>query len=342
MNYVQAGVDIDKGNKMVEYIKSVEKYYNNSNSYYNKHKNIIGGIGGFNSLFQIGKEYKDPVLVTSTDGVGTKIKLAMMMQDYSTIGIDLVAMCVNDIICSGAKPIMFLDYIATEKLDEEVYKKIIDGIFEGCYIADCPLVGGESAEMPGFYDNGKFDLAGFCVGVVEKDKIIDDSEIYPGDYVIGLYSSGVHSNGFSLIRKIFDYTDYHAKRNGMFNGYTLGETLLTPTKIYVNTILNLTNKYNIKGIAHITGGGLLENIPRILPDGTAIIINSNWEIPKIFHYIYVKNNIDKMEMFRVFNMGIGMVIVVSEKDVLPVLNEIKGEGCLIGQVINGDRKVYIG
>jgi phosphoribosylformylglycinamidine cyclo-ligase len=348
VTYKGSGVDINKGNKIVEYIKSKENYYGG-------YKNVINSIGGFNNLFTVGKKYKNPILAVSADGVGTKIKIAMTMKDYSTIGVDLVAMCVNDIICSGAKPIMFLDYIATEKLEEENYKEIIDSIFYGCCLADCPLVGGETAEMPGFYDCGKFDLAGFCVGIAEKENIIDGSEIFPGDYMIGLYSSGVHSNGFSLIRKIFSYNDYYGiVGNRIFDGINLGETLLLPTKIYVKTILNLISKYNIKGIAHITGGGLLENIPRILPEGTAVTIDKNsWEVPYIFSYIQEKGKIDQMEMFRVFNMGIGMVIVVSEQDVLRVMSELKNDiylncdtginhASIIGQVISGNKKVYIG
>ena len=338
LTYENSGVDIDKGNEIIEYIKSKEFCYG-------RYKNIVNTIGGFNNLFTVSKKYRNPILAVGTDGVGTKIKVAMTMNNYSTIGVDLVAMCVNDIVCSGAKPIMFLDYIATEKLEKFNYEEIIDSIFYGCCLADCPLVGGETAEMPGFYNCGKFDLAGFCVGIVEKENIIDGSEIYPGDYLIGLHSSGVHSNGFSLIRKIFYGNEY----NTIVETYNnkLGNILLTPTKIYVNDILNLINNYNIKGIAHITGGGLLENIPRILPNGTAVVIDKeSWHIPDIFSYIQEKGQIDQMEMFRVFNMGIGMVIVVSENDVLRVMSELNNDNInnasIVGQIINGDKKVYIG
>ncbi len=287
VTYKQAGVDISKGNALVKKIK--------------KFAPAIGFFSGFYPLDT--KKYKNPVLVSSSDGVGTKLKLAFLLNKHDTVGIDLVAMNVNDIITCGAKPIFFLDYYACSKLDLKVAEPVIKGINEGCRQADCVLLGGETAEMPGFYQQGEYDLAGFAVGIVEKDKIIDGSKIKPGDIIIGLPSSGLHSNGFSLVRKIFSEKEL----------VKYGKELLTPTRIYVQEVLFAlrSSLFAIKGIAHITGGGFLDNIPRILPKNCqARIYKKTWRVPEVFRLIQKKGKIPEKEMFRVFNMGIGMVIIV--------------------------------
>ena len=307
MLYKKSGVDIDKANKFVDEIKK-----------------IAPAIGGFSGFFPVDtKKYRNPVLVASTDGVGTKLKIAHLVNKHDTVGIDLVAMCVNDVLCTGAKPVFFLDYFATGKLELKVAKEIIKGIHEGCKQAGCILLGGETAEMPGFYKKGEYDLAGFAVGIVEKDKIIDGKKISPGDYVFGLPSTGPHSNGYSLIRKIFSEKELK----------NLGNQLLKPTKIYSKEILKGPGKY-AKGIAHITGGGFYDNIPRVLPENCQVVIFKNrWQIPEIFYKIQKKGNVSEKEMFRVFNMGIGMVIISSKEKLKDCI--------LIGQVEKGQRGVKI-
>lgn len=321
VTYKQAGVDIFKGNQLVKKIK--------------KFAPAIGFFSGFYPLDT--KRYKNPVLVSSSDGVGTKLKLAFLLNKHDTVGIDLVAMNVNDIITCGAKPIFFLDYYACSKLDLKIAEKVIKGINEGCRQADCVLLGGETAEMPGFYQQGEYDLAGFAVGIVEKDKIIDGSKVKPGDLVIGLPSSGLHSNGFSLVRKIFSKKEL----------LKLGPQLLTPTKIYVQDVLGLLSTINhqpstvVKGIAHITGGGFLDNIPRVLPKNCqAVIHKKSWQVPEIFRLIQEKGKISEKEMFRVFNMGIGMVLVVEKSNSLRVQKLLKGS-VVIGEVVRGKPAIKI-
>lgn len=309
MTYSKSGVDIDAGNSFVERIKPLIKNASR--------RETMSGIGGFGGLFHLdtGKT-KDPILVSSTDGVGTKLKIAQMMDKHDTVGIDLVAMSVNDIIVQGAEPLFFLDYIATGKLDVDQSVKIVEGIVKGCQDANCSLLGGETAEMPGFYPDGEYDLAGFCVGVVDSDRLIDGSEIRVGDKLIGIASSGIHSNGFSMVRRVlFDQGKYQP--TDRLDGFDqpLGLELLTPTKIYVKPILNLIKNFNIHGIVHITGGGFIENIPRITPSKCCSQIRSgSWPVPPIFDLIRSTGNIDEEEMYRVFNMGIGMVLVVSKTD----------------------------
>jgi phosphoribosylformylglycinamidine cyclo-ligase len=335
-SYKDSGVDIDKANSFVERIKPLIKSVSR--------KEVMGGIGGFGSLFHIdNQKYKNPVLVSTTDGVGTKLKLAQMMDKHDTVGIDLVAMNVNDLIVQGAEPLFFLDYIATGKLDVEKNVSIIEGIVKGCGDAGCALVGGETAEMPGFYEENEYDLAGFCVGVVEYEKIIDGSEISVGDKIIGIGSSGVHSNGFSLVRKVvFDKAklDINDKVNGLED--TIGMELLCPTKIYVKPLLNLIKNFTIKGMAHITGGGFIDNIPRILPERcTAVIDKESWKVPAVFRVIQDMGNIEEAEMFRVFNMGIGMVIIASaeeSQDIVDRLGFLGERAFIIGSIAEKDEK----
>jgi len=319
LTYKEAGVDIDKQNLFIKGIKSIIK------STYGPE--VLGGIGGFAGLFKLGVgNFKDPVLVSSTDGVGTKIKIALMADRHEFIGIDLVAMVVNDIIVDGATPLFFLDYLATGKLDVERSKTIITGMANGCKEAGCALIGGETAEMPGIYNDGEYDLAGFGVGIVDSDKIIDGSRVSAKDVLIGVHSSGVHSNGFSLVRKVlFDRAGMRIDSYVEDLGTTLAEELITPTRIYVKSVLNLLRAFEIKGIVHITGGGFIDNIPRVLSARTGAVIRKNsWEVPPIFKYIQRLGNIEELEMYRTFNMGIGMVLVVSEKDADDVLLRLKG------------------
>lgn len=310
LTYRDAGVDIDAGNELVERIKP--------HAQRTKRPEILSGIGGFGALMSIPPGYKNPVLVSGTDGVGTKLKLALETGIYDTIGIDLVAMCVNDIIVSGAEPLFFLDYYATGKLDIDVAESVIKGIADGCLQAGAALAGGETAEMPGLYRDGDFDLAGFCVGVVERDKILDRSQVYRGDALIGLGASGPHSNGYSLIRKVLEISG--ADLNSAFGDSTLGQTLLEPTRIYTKIILKLLKNYSIHTIAHITGGGLSENIPRVLPAHTeARIKRGSWIRPEIFNWLQEQGNIEEDEMLRTFNCGIGMVIAVPQDQVDDVM-----------------------
>jgi phosphoribosylformylglycinamidine cyclo-ligase len=274
---------------------------------------VLGGIGGFGALFEISKKFKEPVLVSGTDGVGTKLKLAFHMNRHDTIGIDLVAMSVNDILVQGAEPLFFLDYFACGKLDVATATDVVKGIARGCELSGCALIGGETAEMPGMYPAGEYDLAGFAVGAVEKSKIITGKTIQPGDAVLGLASSGAHSNGYSLIRKLIDVSGVDL--NSDFHGRTLGETILEPTRIYVKSMLKLMESVTVKGMAHITGGGLLENVPRILGDDlTAIIDKQSWDMPPLFKWLQQAGNVEEREMHRTFNCGIGMAVVVSHPD----------------------------
>ena len=306
MTYRDAGVDIEAGDALVERIKPFAKR--------TLRPEVLAGIGGFGALFEVSKKYANPVMVSGTDGVGTKLKLAFRMKKHDTIGIDLVAMSVNDILVLGAEPCFFLDYFACGKLDVGVAADVVKGIAAGCEQAGCSLIGGETAEMPGMYDPNEYDLAGFAVGLVEKDRIIDGSRIAPGDAVIGLASSGPHSNGYTLVRKVIAVSG--ADLFEPFEGdRTLGQALLEPTRIYVKPVLATLAKVAIKGLAHITGGGLTENVPRVLPEGVAARIDSSrWELPAIFRWLRKQGNIEDAEMHRTFNCGIGMTIVVDRSE----------------------------
>lgn len=334
ITYKDAGVDIDSANEFVERIKASIKT--------TARKEVVAGIGGFGGLFRLNSvDLKNPVLVSSTDGVGTKLRIAQLLDKHDTIGIDLVAMSVNDVVVQGAEPLFFLDYFATGKLEVEKSVKVIEGITEGCRQAGCTLLGGETAEMPGFYKPGEYDLAGFCVGVVESEKLITGSTISVNDRIIGLASSGLHSNGFSLARKVLlekGKLGVDDEVSGLQK--TIGLEMLEPTKIYVKPLLNLFKNFNIKGLVHITGGGFYENIPRIIPQACrAIIKKESWPIPPIFNVIKDMGHVDEKEMFRVFNMGIGMMLIVAEKEYEAVLEhlEILGEKAyLIGFVEKKD------
>lgn len=326
--YKKAGVNVEAGYESVERIK---KHVDAT-----MRKGVIGALGGFGGLFQpdFGK-YKDPVLVSGTDGVGTKLKIAFSMDKHDTVGIDCVAMCANDIACSGGEPLFFLDYIACGKNNPEKIEQIVKGVSKGCVQSGCAIIGGETAEMPGFYPENEYDLAGFCTGIVEKEKIIDGSTIESGDILIGVPSSGVHSNGFSLIRKIFgDTREELLKEYDGIEG-PIGNELLKPTKIYVNIIKELTKVCNIKGISHITGGGFIENIPRMLPDGCGVVIKKDsWPILPIFKTIMKTGNIDESNMFGTFNMGIGLVVCVTEKEAEKAAQMCRGY--IIGNVSKCD------
>ena len=339
LTYKDSGVDIEAGNKTVEYIKPLAKKTNRPE--------VISGIGGFNGLFQVPSGYKEPVLVACTDGVGTKLKLAFKLNNHETIGIDLVAMCVNDLICSGAEPLFFLDYFATGKLLPEQAKEVIKGITEGCLQSGCTLLGGETAELPGFYNKNEYDLAGFSVGIVEKNKIVDGSKIKEGDLLIGIESSGLHSNGYSLAQKVLceiaNY-DLNQKYSGLEE--PLGKILLAPTIIYTKLIKDLINQFEIKGIVNITGGGLTENTPRIFPENISCEIDLNsWTKPEIFKMIKKLGNIETAEMLRTFNNGIGMVLIIDpvcEEKVKNVIKTNKLKSYKIGKIIsgnNGDKEV---
>lgn len=301
ITYKDAGVNIEEGYKSVSLIK---EYAAKTLSSY-----VLNGLGSFAGMIEIPEGYKKPVLVSGTDGVGTKLKIAFDTNKYDTVGIDCVAMCVNDILCHGAKPLFFLDYIACGELVAEVSSDLVKGVSDGCLLSDCSLIGGETAEMPGFYKKGEYDIAGFAVGVVDKDKIINGSRIEDGDILIGVESSGVHSNGYSLVRKLV--TDFEED----FNGEKIGNVLLTPTRIYVKPVLELLDKVDIKGMAHITGGGFIENVPRMFSDKSkrAVINKNSYEIPEIFKYLMSKG-VSEDHMYNTFNMGIGFVICVDKKD----------------------------
>jgi phosphoribosylformylglycinamidine cyclo-ligase len=318
MLYKDAGVDIDKANLFVDRIRTITKA--------TFRKEVMSSIGGFGGLFRLeAGKYNNPVLVSSTDGVGTKLKIAQMMTKHDTVGIDLVAMSVNDVVVQGAEPLFFLDYISTGMINVERDIKIIEGIVKGCQEAGCALIGGETAEMPAFYKDDDYDLAGFCVGVVEAEKIIDGSEIHVGDRIIGIASNGIHSNGFSLARRVL----FEKGRLGVDDKldelpHSIGMELLRPTKIYVKPLLNLIKYFSIKGIVHITGGGFVDNIPRILPKTCrAVILRGSWDIPPIFTIIKKMGNIDDAEMYRVFNMGIGMMVVTTEKEATEVTERLE-------------------
>ncbi|BDR64939.1 phosphoribosylformylglycinamidine cyclo-ligase [Clostridium tetani] len=327
--YKGAGVNIEEGYKSVNLMKEhVRKTFN---------KGVLNGIGSFAAMYELGK-YKNPVLVSGTDGVGTKLKIAFELEKYNTIGIDCVAMCVNDILCHGAKPLFFLDYMACGKLKGEVAADIVKGVSDGCLRAGCALIGGETAEMPGFYKEGEYDIAGFAVGIVEKENIVDGQDIKEGDVLIGIASSGVHSNGYSLVRSVIK--DFRKE----FHGKIIGEEFLTPTKIYVKPVLQLLKSYPIKGMAHITGGGFYENIPRMFKDDLNVVISKNsFPRPDIFEYI-ISKGIEENHMFNVFNMGIGFVLCVDpcyEKKIIEKLIEQGEKAYKIGHIEKGERKVII-
>src|SRR3989339_50115 len=321
ITYRKSGVDIDAGNSFVERIKPLIKN--------TARREMISGIGGFGGLFHLDTgKIKDPLLVSSTDGVGTKLKIAQLMDKHDTVGIDLVAMSVNDVVVQGAEPLFFLDYIATGKICVDTSVRIVEGIVQGCQEAGCALIGGETAEMPGFYPDGEYDLAGFCCGVVDADKLIDGSEIRVGDRIIGIASSGMHSNGFSLARRVL-FEDGKLRPDERIEGFeqSIGLELLKPTRIYVKSILNLIKNFTIRGIVHITGGGFLDNIPRIVPGPCrAVIRRGSWPVPPVFDLIRKTGNIEEMEMLRVFNMGIGMILIVAEKDHAEILERLEKLG----------------
>lgn len=306
LSYRDSGVDIEEGAKAVELMK------NHVKSTYTE--NVLCELGGFGGLFELNlKEIKNPVLVSGADGVGTKLKVAFMMDRHDTVGIDLVAMCVNDILCQGAKPLFFLDYLAAGKLDAKKASDLVSGIARGCKEAGAALIGGETAEMPGFYEDGEYDLAGFTVGIVDREKIVDGKNIQNGDVLIGLSSSGIHSNGYSLARKLFfDELKYGQDKYMDRLKETIGDSLLKPTKIYVKPVLDILESFEVKGMVHITGGGFLENIPRVLPKGLGVKISlGSWDMPPIFKEIETIGNIDRDELYKTFNMGIGFIVIVS-------------------------------
>ncbi|MDX2322321.1 MAG: phosphoribosylformylglycinamidine cyclo-ligase [Moritella sp.] len=326
LSYKDAGVDIDAGNALVERIKGVAKK--------TKRPEVMGGLGGFGALCQLPTGYKEPVLVAGTDGVGTKLRLAIDLAKYDTVGIDLVAMCVNDLIVQGAEPLFFLDYYATGKLDVDVATAVVTGIGEGCLLSGCALTGGETAEMPGMYDGKDFDIAGFCVGIVDKENIIDGTKVAAGDKLIALGSSGPHSNGYSLVRKILEVSKEDPSQ--AFGDSTLGDTLLTPTNIYVKSVLAVLKECEVHALSHITGGGFWENIPRVLPALTkAVVDESSWQWPEIFNWLQEKGNVERTEMYRTFNCGVGMVIALPASQVekaLEIFTEHGENAWLIGEI----------
>lgn len=317
ISYREAGVDIEGANSFVERIKPIVKA--------TARKEVMSPIGGFGGLFNLDvSRFRKPILVSSTDGVGTKLRIAQLLDRHDTIGIDLVAMSVNDIIVQGAEPLFFLDYLATGRIDQDRHVQIIQGIANGCREAGCALIGGETAEMPGFYQDNEYDLAGFCVGIVDEDKLIDGSYIRAGDQIIGLASSGLHSNGYSLARKIL-LDEGNLQVDSTLDGLegTVGQELLKPTRIYVKSVLNLVKNFTIKGIVHITGGGFIDNIPRIIPGICRVVINDrSWEIPKIFKIMQEMGDVDAGEMYRVFNMGVGLLLIAGEKDVPDIIHHL--------------------
>jgi phosphoribosylformylglycinamidine cyclo-ligase len=326
LSYKDAGVDIDAGNALVNNIKGVVKK--------TRRPEVMSGIGGFAGLCSLPTKYKEPILVSGTDGVGTKLRLAMDLNKHDTIGIDLVAMCVNDLIVCGAEPLFFLDYYATGKLNVDVATSVVTGIGEGCLQSGCSLVGGETAEMPGMYEGEDYDLAGFCVGIAEKADLIDGSKVKAGDVIIGLKSSGVHSNGYSLVRKVIEVANADLSQD--LDGQTLGDALLAPTRIYVKPILKMLETIDAHSICHITGGGMYENIPRVLPEGTKCVLDSAaWERPAVFDWLQEKGNIDWHEMHLTFNCGLGMIVVVDEKDAQQTIDLLSAEGetaTLVGRI----------
>ena len=317
LSYKDAGVDIDAGNALVERIKGAVKK--------TRRPEVMGGLGGFGALCELPTKYKQPVLVSGTDGVGTKLRLALDLKKHDTIGIDLVAMCVNDLIVQGGEPLFFLDYYATGKLDVDTASEVVTGIAEGCLQAGCALIGGETAEMPGMYEGDDYDVAGFCVGVVEKEDIIDGTKVSADDALIAVGSSGPHSNGYSLIRKILEVSQ--ADKNEMLGDKTIGDHLLTPTKIYVKSALELIAQHDVHAISHITGGGFWENIPRVLPENTkAVIDGSSWEWPAIFQWLQEKGNVATHEMYRTFNCGVGLIIALPKSQADAAVELLKQQG----------------
>ncbi len=324
LSYRDAGVDIDAGDQLVENIKPFAKR--------TMRPEVLSGIGGFGGLVEISKKFKEPVLVSGTDGVGTKLKLAFELNRHDTVGIDLVAMSVNDILVQGAEPLFFLDYFACGKLDVAAATEVIKGIALGCEQSGCALIGGETAEMPGMYPVGEYDLAGFAVGVVEKSKIITGEHIKTGDVVLGLASNGAHSNGYSLVRKIIERS--HPDLNSLFDGQrTLADCIMAPTRLYVKPLLSLMQEVTVKGMAHITGGGITENVPRVLPDNVVADIDSRtWQMPKLFHWLREQGNVEAQEMFRTFNCGIGMVVVVDSAEADAAIRHLQASGETVSRI----------
>jgi len=335
LSYRDAGVNIDAGNALVEKIKSSVAS--------TRRPGVMGGIGGFGGLFELPAGYRQPVLVSGTDGVGTKLKLAIELGRHDTIGIDLVAMCVNDILVLGAEPLYFLDYYATGELDTDIAASVVEGIAEGCRQSNAALIGGETAEMPGMYSKGDYDLAGFCVGVVEKQAIIDGSKVKAGDVLVAIASSGPHSNGYSLIRKIIEVSK--AKLEDRLGDTTLGDALLAPTRIYVKAVHQLLPGFDLHALAHITGGGLLENIPRVLPENCqAVIDTASWQLPEVFQWLQQNGNVEQTEMYRTFNCGVGMVLAVDAGEagaIVKALNSNNETAWQIGHIRSGEREQVI-
>ena len=328
INYKSAGVDIDEGTRMVEKIKPLVKR--------TMRPEVLAGIGGFSSLVSIPEGIKQPVLVSGTDGVGTKLKFAFNADIHNTIGIDLVAMCVNDVIVCGAEPLFFLDYFATGKLSADVGAEVVAGIAEGCHQAGCSLVGGETAEMPGFYEAGEYDLAGFCVGVVDRPKVVDGSKIKEGDCIVGIPSTGVHSNGYSLVRKIvFDKMGLSVNDRIDELGLTVAQEFLKPTRIYVKEVLELLKKFNIKGMVHITGGGFYENIPRVIPDGLGARIDGDFKVLPVFKWMKKCAELSEREMFTTFNCGTGFMLIVPEDQVAELLKN--SDRYYVGKIVKTDK-----
>jgi phosphoribosylformylglycinamidine cyclo-ligase len=327
LSYRDAGVDIDAGDDLVERIKPLAKK--------TMREGVLAGIGGFGALFELPKRYKEPVLVSGTDGVGTKLRLAFEWNRHDTIGQDLVAMSVNDILVQGAEPLFFLDYFACSKLSVDTAATVVGGIAKGCELSGCALIGGETAEMPGMYPPGEYDLAGFAVGAVEKSKIITGATIAPGDVVLAIGSSGAHSNGYSLVRKIIERVG--AKPSDDLGGRPLGDVVMAPTQIYVKPLLKLISEMNVKGMAHITGGGLVDNVPRVLPENTqAVLHRDSWQMPDLFRWLQMKGGVTDAEMVRVFNCGIGMVVIMSTDQADAAILSLKTEGLnawVVGEVV---------
>lgn len=335
LSYKDAGVDIDAGNQLVERIKSVTKKTHRPE--------VKGGLGGFGALCSLPEKYKKPLLVSGTDGVGTKLRLAMDLKQHAGIGIDLVAMCVNDLIVQGAEPLFFLDYYATGKLNVDTATEVVTGIGQGCELSGCALIGGETAEMPGMYHGEDYDVAGFCVGVVEADNVIDGSKVAAGDSLIALGSSGPHSNGYSLVRKILEVSE--SDPSEAFEGKTLADYLLEPTRIYVKSVLQLLEQVEVNAISHITGGGFWENIPRVLPQGTkAVIDGSSWQWPAIFNWLQNNGNVTTHEMYRTFNCGVGLIIALPDnqaEQAISLLNSMGENAWKIGHIENSESEQQV-
>ncbi|WP_133469513.1 phosphoribosylformylglycinamidine cyclo-ligase [Paraglaciecola marina] len=335
LSYKDAGVDIDAGNQLVERIKSVTKKTHRPE--------VKGGLGGFGALCSLPEKYKKPLLVSGTDGVGTKLRLAMDLEQHSGIGIDLVAMCVNDLIVQGAEPLFFLDYYATGKLNVDTATEVVTGIGKGCQLSGCALIGGETAEMPGMYHGEDYDVAGFCVGVVEADDVIDGSQVAEGDALLALGSSGPHSNGYSLVRKIIEVSN--SDTTELLEGKPLADHLLEPTRIYVKNVLTLLEQVKVSAISHITGGGFWENIPRVLPEGTkAVIDGSSWQWPAIFNWLQDKGNVTTHEMYRTFNCGVGLIIALPEEkaaEAIKILADLGENVWKIGHIEKGDNEQQV-